>query len=34
MAQPKSGSLTAEAYSQLRAEILACRLVPGAKLII
>ena len=34
MAHPKSGSLTAEAYSQLRAEILACRLVPGAKLII
>ncbi len=34
MARPESGSLTAEAYSQLRAEILACRLSPGHKLII
>lgn len=34
MARPESGSLTAEAYSQLRAEILACRLAPGQKLII
>lgn len=30
----KSGSLTEEAYTQLRAEVLACRLVPGQKLII
>lgn len=34
MARPESGSLTAEAYAQLRAEILACRLAPGQKLII
>lgn len=34
MAQPKSGSLTAEAYTLLRAEILACRLPPAQKLII
>lgn len=34
MARPESGSLTAEAYTQLRAEILACRLAPGQKLII
>ena len=34
MNTPKSGSLTEEAYTQLRVEILACRLVPGQKLII
>ena len=34
MARPESGSLTAEAYSRLRAEILACRLPPGQKLVI
>lgn len=34
MARPESGSLTAEAYTRIRAEILACRLAPGQKLII
>ena len=34
MARPESGSLTAEAYARLRAEILACRLPPGQKLVI
>ncbi|MFF2323953.1 GntR family transcriptional regulator [Agrobacterium sp. NPDC058088] len=34
MVFPKGGSLTAEAYERLRAEILSCRLVPGQKLII
>lgn len=34
MAKPESGSLTAEAYNRLRAEILACRLPPGRKLVI
>jgi DNA-binding GntR family transcriptional regulator len=34
VARPESGSLTAEAYSRIRAEILACRLLPGQKLII
>ena len=34
MDQPKSGSLTAEAYTQIRTEILACRLAPAQKLII
>lgn len=34
MARPESGSLTAEAYTQIRAEILACRLAPGHKLVI
>lgn len=34
MARPESGSLTAEAYALIRAEILACRLTPGQKLII
>lgn len=34
MARPESGSLTAEAYAQIRAEILACRLAPGQKLVI
>lgn len=31
---PKGGSLTAEAYGKVRSDILACRLVPGQKLII
>ena len=34
MARPESGSLTAEAHARLRAEILACRLPPGQKLVI
>lgn len=34
MSKPDSGSLTAEAYNRLRAEILACRLRPGQKLVI
>ncbi|RWI57055.1 MAG: GntR family transcriptional regulator [Mesorhizobium sp.] len=34
MTRPESGSLTAEAYAQIRAEILACRLAPGHKLVI
>lgn len=34
MDMPKGGSLTAEAYGKIRADILACRLVPGQKLII
>lgn len=34
MPKPESGSLTAEAYSRIRAEILACRLPPGQKLVI
>ena len=34
MVFPKSGSLTAEAYETLRAEIMSCRLLPGQKLII
>ena len=34
MARPESGSLTAEAYARLRAEILTCRLAPGQKLVI
>lgn len=34
MARPESGSLTAEAYTRLRGEILACRLPPGQKLVI
>jgi DNA-binding GntR family transcriptional regulator len=32
--RPASGSLTAEAYSRIRAEILCCRLAPGRKLVI
>lgn len=32
MNQKKKGSLTSEAYAKLRAEILACRLLPEAKL--
>ena len=34
MVRPESGSLTAEAHARLRAEILACRLPPGQKLVI
>ncbi|TWC76366.1 GntR family transcriptional regulator [Rhizobium sp. SJZ105] len=34
MASPKAGSLTAEAHARLRGDILACRLIPGQKLII
>jgi DNA-binding GntR family transcriptional regulator len=34
MAKPESGSLTAEAFSRIRSEILACRLPPGQKLVI
>ncbi|WP_180897390.1 GntR family transcriptional regulator [Martelella soudanensis] len=34
MAQVKNGSLTADAYYQVRAEILACRIPPGQKLVI
>ena len=34
MVRPESGSLTAEAYARLRADILACRLAPGQKLVI
>lgn len=34
MPKPESGSLTAEAYAQIKAEILACRLAPGQKLVI
>lgn len=34
MAKPESGSLTAEAFARIRAEILACRLSPGQKLVI
>lgn len=34
MVRPESGSLTAEAYASIRAEILACRLAPGRKLVI
>jgi DNA-binding GntR family transcriptional regulator len=34
MARPESGSLTAEAFTRIRAEILACRLTPGQKLVI
>lgn len=34
MDMPKGGSLTAEAYGKIRSDILACRLVPGQKLII
>lgn len=34
MARPESGSLTAEAYTRIRADILACRLAPGQKLVI
>lgn len=34
MARPESGSLTAEAFSRIRMEILACRLPPGQKLVI
>ena len=32
--RPQSGSLTAEAYARIRAEILSCRLKPGQKLVI
>jgi len=32
--KPESGSLTAEAFNRIRAEILACRLPPGQKLVI
>jgi DNA-binding GntR family transcriptional regulator len=32
--RPASGSLTAEAYSRIRTEILSCRLEPGQKLVI
>lgn len=34
MARPESGSLTVEAFSRIRAEILSCRLPPGQKLVI
>lgn len=34
MGKPESGSLTAEAYSLIRTDILACRLRPGQKLVI
>ncbi|MBL0371901.1 FCD domain-containing protein [Rhizobium sp. KVB221] len=34
MASPKAGSLTAEAHARLRGDILACRLIPGHKLVI
>jgi len=34
MARPESGSLTAEAFARIRAEILSCRLKPGQKLVI
>ncbi len=34
MARPESGSLTAEAHMRIRTDILACRLVPGQKLVI
>lgn len=34
MTAPKSGSLTAEAHALLRGDILACRLIPGQKLVI
>jgi DNA-binding GntR family transcriptional regulator len=34
MGVPKAGSLTAEAHDKIRADILACRLAPGQKLII
>lgn len=34
MSKPESGSLTAEAHARIRAEILACRLLPGQKLVI
>lgn len=34
LTRPESGSLTAEAFSRIRAEILACRLPPGQKLVI
>lgn len=34
MPKPQSGSLTAEAYHRIQAEIMACRLLPGQKLII
>jgi DNA-binding GntR family transcriptional regulator len=34
MPSPKAGSLTAEAHARLRGDILACRLLPGQKLII
>jgi len=34
VARPESGSLTAEAFSRIRSEILACRLPPGQKLVI
>jgi GntR family transcriptional regulator, carbon starvation induced regulator len=32
--RPESGSLTAEAYTRIRTEILCCRLQPGQKLVI
>lgn len=34
MQPSKNGSLTADAYAKIRAEILACRLRPGSKLVI
>lgn len=34
MTKPESGSLTAEAFNRIRADILACRLPPGRKLVI
>lgn len=34
MNRPESGSLTAEAYNNIRADILSCRLQPGQKMII